>query len=52
VDDYSRTFRFESQDPASLSRALHGALADGLMVIDVVPELKDLETILKEAVVT
>lgn len=45
------TFRFEGHSPEALSRALQGALADGLVVVEVTPELKDLETILKEAVV-
>lgn len=45
-----RTFRFEGRSPEELSRALQGALAEGLVVVEVSPELKDLETILREAV--
>jgi ABC-2 type transport system ATP-binding protein len=45
-----RVYRYEGGTPEALSKALAGALADGLVVVEVSPELKDLETILKEAV--
>jgi ABC-2 type transport system ATP-binding protein len=45
-----RVYRFEGQSPASLSLALKNALESGLIVVEVTAELKDLETILKEAV--
>jgi len=45
----ARIYRFEGRDASALSRALGGALAAGLVVVEVTPELKDLETILKEA---
>jgi len=47
----SRVFKLEGQSPEILSAALAKALAAGLIVLEVMPELKDLETILKEAIV-
>lgn len=47
----SRLFKLEGQSPEALSQALRRALDAGLVVLEVMPELKDLETILKEAVV-
>jgi ABC-2 type transport system ATP-binding protein len=48
--DESRVYRFVGGSAAELSSALRGALEDGLVVLEVAPELKDLETILKEAI--
>ncbi len=42
--------RFAGGDTGALSRALQAALADGLVVVEVAPMLRDLETILAEAV--
>lgn len=47
----SRVFKLEGQSPEVLSAALAKALGAGLVVLEVMPELKDLETILKEAIV-
>ncbi len=47
----TRVYQLEGQSPEALSQALQKALAAGLVVLEVMPELKDLETILKEAVV-
>lgn len=46
-----RAYRYEGHSAEALSQALQKALAAGLVVVEVTPELKDLETILKEAVV-
>ena len=43
-------FRFVSTDPKALSSALAGALDDGLHVLEVTPDLLDLETVLERAV--
>jgi ABC-2 type transport system ATP-binding protein len=45
-----RVYRAEGRSPEELSKALAAALAAGLVVLEVSPELKDLETILREAV--
>jgi len=45
----SETFSFAGSDAADLSAALRRALADGLVVREVVPKLKDLETVLEES---
>lgn len=42
-------FRFQGASPEELSRALKGALDDGLVVREVTPALKDLESLLAEA---
>ena len=47
----SRVYKLQGNSPEALSAALAQALAAGLVVLEVMPELKDLETILKEAVV-
>lgn len=47
----TRIFKFEGQSAEALSAALARALQAGLVVLEVMPELKDLETILKEAIV-
>ncbi len=47
----SRVYKLEGQSPEVLSAALAAALGAGLVVLEVMPELKDLETILKEAIV-
>ncbi len=47
----SRVYKLEGQSPEALSAALATALGAGLVVLEVMPELKDLETILKEAIV-
>ena len=41
-------FRFEGTDAAALSSALQRALADGLIVTEVTPELRDLEALLAD----
>lgn len=41
-------FRLEGASPEELSRALKGALDDGLVVREVTPALKDLESVLAE----
>lgn len=46
----SGAFRFETEEPEVLSGALKQALNDGLLVVEVVPRLKDLEEVLTEAV--
>ena len=46
-----RSYRFEGQSAAALSASLAKALAAGLVVVEVSPELKDLETILRESIV-
>lgn len=53
VDDLgdSRVFKLEGQSAEALSAALAKALGAGLIVLEVMPELKDLETILREAIV-
>jgi ABC-2 type transport system ATP-binding protein len=48
--DDTKVFRVEASDPAAVSRAVHGALGDGLVLVELSPELKDLETILRESV--
>lgn len=47
----TRVYKLDGQSPEALSAALAKVLADGLVVLEVMPELKDLETILKEAIV-
>ena len=47
----SRVYKLQGNSPEALSAALAQALGAGLVVLEVMPELKDLETILKEAVV-
>ena len=42
--------RFVGGDPAALSAALHAALGRGLVVVEVAPALRDLESILADAV--
>lgn len=49
--DEARVYRFEGQSAEVLSHALAGALGAGLVVVEVSPELKDLETILRESIV-
>jgi ABC-2 type transport system ATP-binding protein len=46
----TKVFRVEAQTPAAVSQAVHGALGDGLVLVELSPELKDLETILRESV--
>jgi ABC-2 type transport system ATP-binding protein len=48
--DDTKVFRIEAQDPGAVSKAVHGALGDGLVLVELSPELKDLETILRESV--
>ena len=52
VEDHKedRVYRVEGKSAVDLSTALGKALNDGLVVVEVAPELKDLETILREAV--
>ena len=45
-----KTYRWAGGGPHELSKALAAVLADGLVVVEVVPELKDLETILRESI--
>jgi ABC-2 type transport system ATP-binding protein len=45
-----RVYKFEGNSPTALSEALKKALDAGFVVVEVSAELKDLETILKEAV--
>jgi ABC-2 type transport system ATP-binding protein len=42
--------RLEATDTSAISNALHAALGDGLQVLELMPELKDLEAILRESV--
>jgi ABC-2 type transport system ATP-binding protein len=57
VDDEARqqgelgAFRLVSTDPDALSAALSGALGGGLKVLEVRPDLLDLETVLERAVI-
>lgn len=46
----SGSFCLDGKDPAGLSQALQAALEAGLLVVEVAPRLKDLETVLAEAV--
>ena len=48
--DEDRVYRWSGSGVQELSAAIGGALADGLVLVEVSPELKDLETILREAV--
>ncbi len=48
--DEARTFRIEAHSEQAVSAALNGALGDGLVVVELSRELKDLETILKESI--
>jgi ABC-2 type transport system ATP-binding protein len=48
--DDTKVFRVEGSTPAAVSQAVHGALGDGLVLVELSPELKDLETILRESV--
>ncbi|HEY4221025.1 MAG TPA: ABC transporter ATP-binding protein [Myxococcota bacterium] len=45
-----RTYRWSGGGAHELSKAIAAALADGLVLVEVTPELKDLETILREAI--
>jgi ABC-2 type transport system ATP-binding protein len=45
-----RTYRWANGGAHELSKALLAVLADGLVVVEVAPELKDLETILRESI--
>lgn len=49
--DDERTYRYEGASAAALSSSLAKVLASGMVVVEVSPELKDLETILKESIV-
>ena len=49
--DEDRVYRFEGSSAEVLSRALTAALSAGLIIVEVSPELKDLETILRESIV-
>lgn len=49
--DEDRIYRYEGQSSAALSAALSAVLTGGLVVVEVSPELKDLETILRESIV-
>ena len=49
-DREDRVYRCEGKSAHDLSKNIAHALADGLVVVEVSPELKDLETILREAV--
>jgi ABC-2 type transport system ATP-binding protein len=49
--DDDRLYRFQGASAGALSQALAAALAAGLVVVEVCPELKDLETILRESIV-
>lgn len=49
--DDDRVYRYEGKSAAALSTSLAGVLADGLVVVEVSPELKDLETILRESII-
>ena len=40
---------FAGHDASALSKALHGAIGDGLIVVGVAPELVELETVLEES---
>jgi ABC-type multidrug transport system ATPase subunit len=45
-----RVFRMEGKSADAISDAVRAALADGLVLLELRPELKDLETLLRESV--
>ena len=49
-DDDDVAFRFAGTDAAALAVALRAALGEGLVVKELVPEMRDLESILRDAV--